>query len=466
MTPLMRVCFVAVCCLAVVRAPSSAAESASDEQILKSAGLDTDSRALLDFFRKQTVTDATHQHARALIQQLGDDSFQVREKASSALTVLGPVILPLLRQVVRETPDFEVRRRARACIEKIQTNCSPTVVAAAARLLALRKPTGTAETLLLFLPSPYEDSVHEEIQAALIAVARIEDRLDPIFVASLTAAPSARRTAAAVTLCRIGDVEHRLAVRKLLQDKEWSVRLAVAQELAAAGDKEAVPVLIELLAQAPAEHAGAVEELLYRLAGVKAPPVPLGGEPDTQRQCRDAWRNWWRAYADSVEMAVLKDRERMLGYTLLVLLSDNRVVEWDRDGKPRWQINGLASPLDAEVLPGQRVLVAEYDTKRATERNFKGEVMWEKKLPEAPIHAHRLSNGFTFIATRKQLLEVDRSGKREILRYHSKNGLITARHSTMAGSVVSRTARISSWPPRARSGGVSPSTPAYVPPTR
>ena len=39
--------------------------TAGDEQILKAAGLATDSRALLDFFRKQTATDATTSSARS-----------------------------------------------------------------------------------------------------------------------------------------------------------------------------------------------------------------------------------------------------------------------------------------------------------------------------------------------------------------------------------------------------------------
>ncbi|HWG46411.1 MAG TPA: hypothetical protein VN688_26860 [Gemmataceae bacterium] len=427
MAPPIRVGLLAICWTVVAGLPLAAGESVDDEQILKTAGFATEDRALLDFFRKQTITPTTKQQTQTLIGQLGADSFQVREKASGALAALGPVVLPLLRQTMRETTDFEVRRRARACVQQIQVDCPPSVIAAAARLLALRKPAGAAETLLLFLPAPYQDEVHEEIQAALDAVARINNRIDPVFVASLTDALAARRTVAAVTLCRTGAIEHRLAVRKLLRDKETSVRCTIAQELAMAGDKEAVPVLIDLLAQLPLEQAGSVEELLYRLAGVKAPPIPLSSEPVAQCQCRDAWREWWRAYGDRVEMAVLKDRERMLGYTLLVLLNDNRVVEWDRDGKSRWQINGLASPLDAEVLPGQRVLIAEYDTKRVTERNLKGEVLWEKKLPEPPIHVQRLRNGFTFIATRKQLIEVDRSGKREFVRYRSTNGIITAR---------------------------------------
>jgi len=205
------------------------------------------------------------------------------------------------------------------------------------------------------------------------------------------------------------------------------VRLPVARELAIAGDQQAVPVLIDLLVQLPAERADQAEELLYLLAGPRAPLAPLGHDAAARRKCRDAWQVWWRDHGQRVEMAALKDRERQLGYTLLVLLNDNRVVEWDRDDKPRWHIDGLASPLDAEVLAGRRVLIAEHDTKRVTERTLTGEILWEKKLPEPPIHAHRLADGSTFIATSKQVLEVDRSGKREIVRYRSaRDGIITA----------------------------------------
>jgi hypothetical protein len=213
-----------------------------------------------------------------------------------------------------------------------------------------------------------------------------------------------------------------------MRDSDASVRLPVACELATTGDRQAVPVLIDLLAQLPAEQAEQAEELLYRLAGSNAPPLPLGHDPAAQRKCRDAWQNWWRAHGDQVEMAALKDRERQLGYTLLVLLNDNRIVEWDRDGKPRWQINGLAAPLDAEVLPGRRVLIAEHDTKRVTERNFQGEILWQKKMTEPPIHVQRLPDGSTLIATRKQIVEVDRTGSREIVRYRAEgSGIITAR---------------------------------------
>jgi hypothetical protein len=428
MTSRLPLWLVAVCGVVFAQPLRASEDSAGDEQLLRAAGIATDDRSLLEFFRKQTADTAILQQAQKRIEQLGSDSFAVREQALADLVAFGPVVLPLLQQTIRETADLEVRRRARAALWQLHNRWPPSLTAAAARLLALSKPLGTAETLLAFLPGPCDDIAGEEIQTTLVAVARSNGIVNPCFARTLAAPVPAQRTAAAVTLCRIDASEYWPVVRKLFQDPDPNVCLQVACELVGAGDRRAVPVLIDLLAILPSEQAEQAEELLYRLAGAYAPPAPLGHDAAMQRKCRDAWQLWWREHGEQVDMAVLKDRERQLGYTLLVLLNDNRVIEWDRDGKPRWQVNGLAAPLDSEVLPGRRVLIAEHDTKRVTERNFKGEILWQKKLPEPPIHAQRLPDGSTFIATRKQLLEVDRSGQREIVRYRSEgNGIITAR---------------------------------------
>jgi hypothetical protein len=442
MTPRVSVCLVAVCWIVSCNLLFAGDDSDADEQLLRAAGIATDNRSLLDFFRHQTADTATSQRVRQLIEQLGSDSFPVREQAGSDLTALGPAALPLLRQAIRTTADLEVRRRSRDCAQQIENRWTSMLAAAAARLLAQRKPAGTAETLLAFLPGPYDEWVNEEIQNTLVAVARADGEGTAACLRSLASPVPARRTAAAVALCRRGSVgptsrewESWPFVRKLLQDREASVRLPVARELAVAGDRQAVPVLIDLLVQLPTEQAEQAEELLYRLAGPHAPPVPLGQDTAARRKCRDAWQAWWRDHGGHIAMAALKVRDRQLGYTLLVLLNDNRVVEWDRDGKPHWQINGLASPLDAEVLPGRRVLIAEHDTKRVTERTFTGEILWQKQLPEPPIHAQRLADGSTFIATRKQVLEVDRSGKREVVRYRSAGDEITTARRFRDGRV-------------------------------
>jgi hypothetical protein len=428
MTPRVFVCLVAVYSLLSCNISLASDESSGDEQLLRAAGIATDDGALLDFFRKQTVDDAMAQRIRELIEGLGSDSFPLREQASADLTSLGPVVLSHLLRTIHTTPDLEVRRRGRDCAQQIQSRSSPALTAAAARVLALRKPAGTAETLLAFLPGPYGEWVDDEIQNALVGLVSPDAGGNAVLLRSLTSPVPARRTAAAVTLCRCGGPVYAPAVRLLLHDRDPSVRLPVARELASVGERQAVPVLIDLLGQLPFELAEQVEELLYRLAGPQAPLTLLGSDNAGRQKCRDAWLLWWREHGEHVEMAALKDRERQLGYTLLVLLNDNRVIEWDRDGKPRWQINGLGSPLDAEVLSGRRVLIAEHDPKRVTERTLNGEIVWEKKLTEPPIHAHRLADGSTFIASRKQLLEVDRAGNGERIRYRSdEGGIITAR---------------------------------------
>ena len=90
----------------------------------------------------------------------------------------------------------------------------------------------------------------------------------------------------------------------------------------------------------------------------------------------------------------------------------NRVTELGPDNKPRWSIDGLLNPVDAVVLPGNRVLIAEYSGNKVTERDFSGKVLWEKTgLPGNPVNVQRLQNGNTFIATTGGILEVDRMGK-------------------------------------------------------
>jgi outer membrane protein assembly factor BamB len=110
----------------------------------------------------------------------------------------------------------------------------------------------------------------------------------------------------------------------------------------------------------------------------------------------------------------------MLDRTLVLLLDKGVVMELDKEKKERWQFGELQFPLDIQYLPGERVLVAEQEGGRVTERNTKGEVLWEKKF-EQPLMAQRLRNGNTVMANRTQILEVDRTGK-EVSSYIPQDG--------------------------------------------
>jgi hypothetical protein len=65
-------------------------------------------------------------------------------------------------------------------------------------------------------------------------------------------------------------------------------------------------------------------------------------------------------------------------------------------------LTGLLRPRDAQVLPGQRVLVAELN--RVTERDPRGKILWEKQLQQ-PLSVQRLRNGNFFITCPTQLIE-------------------------------------------------------------
>jgi HEAT repeat protein len=55
----------------------------------------------------------------ALIRQLGDDDYEVREKATQALRDAGPSLLPALKAAEAATPDPEVRARLQAVIRSL-----------------------------------------------------------------------------------------------------------------------------------------------------------------------------------------------------------------------------------------------------------------------------------------------------------------------------------------------------------
>ena len=113
--------------------PPRVENSPSDEDVLKAANVATDGPGLLDYFRKRTL-DTDPDKIKALIRQLGDDSYQIRENASTRLLALGTVAVPALCQATKDT-DQEVVRRAEDCLRQIDSGTAAPVAAAAVRLV-------------------------------------------------------------------------------------------------------------------------------------------------------------------------------------------------------------------------------------------------------------------------------------------------------------------------------------------
>jgi hypothetical protein len=406
---------------------------AADEQALKSVRLGTDGPTLLDFFRNRTLTDADRGRIRLLIKRLGDDDFEVREKAGADLADMGAKCIVPVRAALNDR-DVEVVRRAEDILRKLERSgidtvpTAPSVALAASRLVGIRKPVGAAEVLLAFLPFADEEPLVDEVEMALAAVALRDGKPDPALAAALTSAEPLCRGIAGATLTRVAVADHKIAARKLLKDPDPGVRLRIGLALAGARDKAAIPVLIDVLGELPPDRVWQANNLLYRLAGEDAPTLIQGTDAESKTKYRDAWAAWWRKHGEALELPAETVPQRFLGYTLVVVPDYGQVRELDRNGKLRWQIGGLESPFHAHVLPGNRILIAEFSSGRVTERNLKGDILWQHAVPEA-LQCQRLPNGNTFVSSIKKLVEIDPTGKERVLYTNTgfETGITTAR---------------------------------------
>jgi HEAT repeat protein len=412
-----------VCLSLLCAAPALRAEDedvAADKAALKSAGVATDGPGLLAFFKKRTLGEKERAKIATLIEQLGSDDFDEREKAEEALIEFGAGARRPLQDALKKSRDLELRKRAERCLAGIGKNSAADVLAAAARLLAHQKPAGSVAALLDYVPSADEREVMEEVVRALGKTGVRDGKADEALVKALKDKLAARRAAAGEVLARVGGGTHLEAVRKLLKDDDTLVRQRVGVALFDSRDRRAVPVLIALLTQVSGEDRDEVEERLAQLAGEKAPAPPADGSAEARAKYKAAWEKWWKDAGAKVDLAKVELNPPVRGYTIVAMVTmaggkrgwaqAGKVVELDKSGKVRWEIKDLYYPTFAQVVGHDRVLITEWNG-RVSERTFKGAIKWQKTLPGQARGAQRLRNGHTFVYTRNELVELDRTGK-------------------------------------------------------
>jgi hypothetical protein len=393
--------------------------------MLRDLGLRVDCPALLDYFKKRTYPEANPKEMAILIHRLGDEDFEVREQAYDRLLILGAGALVGIKEA-EKNKDPEVKRRADELRQRIEAKAEPGIQAAGARLIARTKPAGAAEVLLNYVPFAADQQVTDEICKSLGAVAVVGGKVEPCLVQALADKLPAKRAAAGEACARARVAGQLPSVRKLLQDADPAVRLRVALALVPLREKEALPVLVDVLGSLEPEQLWPVEEILVRLAGDQSPAVSLGTTEATRKTCRAAWQGWLDKEGNKIDLAKLDQTEAMLGYTLIVQQNVNRiiggvrrpavgeVIEFDAAKKPRWKFDVPTFPVDAQIVKvdgADRVLIAEYQGNRVSERDFKGDVKWEKNVGDPPIGVQRLASGNTFVVMQNRLIEIDRNGK-------------------------------------------------------
>jgi hypothetical protein len=275
---------------------------AEDEKLLQAQKIPVDGPGLVAFFRQQTATEKDVAVIGELCVQLGHKSFPQREKASAALTNLGPKAIPQLRKVLRDG-DAEMQRRAGKCIEAIEGRYKTETLTAALRRVRMVRPEAACETVLAYLPAARDRDVEEAALSALWYLGVQDRKLVPALRAALEDKAVSRRAAAALIAGRFGSEEERVRVKKLFADTDPIVRFRAAQGCLAAGDKAALPVLLGLVEGGPLELAQQAEDFLKELAGDKAPALTVGEDKEQRKRCRETWERWLDKQAAEITLS-------------------------------------------------------------------------------------------------------------------------------------------------------------------
>lgn len=196
----------------------------AEEAVVKSAKLSTEPAGLLSFLGKHSLDDARREKIRALIRQLGDPNFNLREKAKEELVAQGPVAASLLSRATSD-PDSEIAARAKAALKDIGQAPDAALANAVIRLLAYRRSLGTAEALLAYLPSAPTEEVVREVEFALVEVALPDGKPNPALAKAVQDKDPQRRAAALAALGLDGkSLKDRTGRRLYLQGIKQSMK--------------------------------------------------------------------------------------------------------------------------------------------------------------------------------------------------------------------------------------------------
>jgi hypothetical protein len=412
----------------------------ADEAVLRQMRLPTKGAELLQILRDRTPKPDTIQQFKSHVTRLKAATYTDRVKATAELKKMGPLIRPLLENLLLEIKaDAETVGRLRQTLEAFPSAEDIATTTAAARLIARDRPPGSLPALLEFVPYATSELVRQEVQRAINVTAVVEKKPAALIVSALKDANPAKRAAAGEAMLRIAGVAAKDKIEPLLKDPHPLVRYQIGMALVEKHDKRGVPLLIQTLADSPTERAENVLELLDRAAGESAPDVCYNGKQNAA-EVSAAWRKWHEKHQSDLDLTKQLSKTE-LGFTIIATTIGAKAAKCKiceigarQEHAVRWEFDGPRNPIELQILGPNRLLIAEYYERRVTERDFKGNIL--KEFPAAlPVGCQRLPNNQTFIVTRQQIRIVDREGK-DVFTWFPQNLSISAAQRLRNGQMA------------------------------
>lgn len=395
----------------------------TDKTALASAKLKAEEPdGLIAYFKQRTLTDDELTKIKAVISRMGSVVFEDREKASDEVLAFGPAAIGPLRTAAQAEADPEVNYRAEQARKKIETVSHAAVASAAARALAKLSPKHpqAVSALLGFLPLADDESVVEEIGAALVALADDGGKPDPALVAALGDKLAVRRAAAVVALLDGGDKAKPVRFPEVLgrikdalaSDTDAEVKFrGLHILLTRSKEKDGVDSLIKLLPSLPRGRFWQAEDYLTQLAGKDAPKARFGKTKESQDKALAEWTKWWDGAKSRTDLAAFAFQPTTTG-SLMVVEMDNRgysagkVIRFSPAMKEHWVAKGLQYPSDVAVFPDGRVVIVEQNINRISVRDKAGKPIQTLSV-NYPMACEITKEGMLLVVGRNEIYEID-----------------------------------------------------------
>jgi hypothetical protein len=431
----------------------------TDKKALQAVGLkDDDFPKLIAYLKDRTLSQDSMANIQALIKKFEwNVPFDDRIAAQDQLIKIGgPAVAPL-KLAIKDDKEAEVTFRAKETLKRMEKekSISGDVTAAVVRALGKSKTPEAVEALFGFLPLADTSQLIDLIQQSVIANAGEPGKPNPTLVKALDDTNDARRRVAAIALASGGTEKDRIRFKeihpRLIEmakvDKDNSLRFELSRILLIeCREKQAVAFLIDTLPSSTRGQSWVVEELLVQIAGKDAPKERCKhsrGQGETKEptsnktareKVRDAWKKWWTANADKIDLTKLNLKQTLRGEFVMMIQTWNgrqqiQVTEYGRDDgvKNRYAFESNSGFMDMIYLDSDRTLMMDGNSFNLVERDGSGKTIATRTVPDAKKGnaknfgfqgkaMQQLPNGNILVVSGNGFVEMDKDFK-EVGRY-------------------------------------------------
>lgn len=386
---------------------------------LRSAGLEPTRDSIVAYLEAVRPTPERREALARNLANLRSPDYDTRRAATEAL-IRTPRLPQNLVDELLEDPDPEVRHRGQFIRERADLSTQRSRIVAVLSWTIRERPDDVCPLLLDLVDQWGGDPYLQELfTRAVAATARPED-VEVLRTNVASDLPRARIAA----LLALGELGEGDVVRDGLADPDSAVRLVAATSLLNAGERDGLPVLVDLLDSDDLDvRIHAARRLRYTTG--KRFGFAAYDEPSARSTAVALWRGWVRTNTSTQELLLpIPHRQHVqLGRTLIGLHLERKLREVDRNGNTLWEAGGFAYPWGCHALPNGHRLAVDYETKYVVEFDSFGRKNWiVQDLPGKPTNVERLDNGHTLVTLAEPGILLELTPEKEVVWEHRIEG--------------------------------------------